>query len=382
MKARVSRSIALRMPARGTFGSRPFGDAVGRPLPPAIARSMTDGLGHDFSRIRIVEGEHVADLGAKALTQGERVHFAPGMYQPWSASGRRVLAHELAHVVQQREGLAKSPEGSAFPWLHDAKLEAQADQMSDHALGGRPILPRLAAGDPPGAAANAPIQPLIAYSGGTFSKTKRRPGWTPYLKRHVIEEYNKNKGTTLTPKTNVGKLKPPLDRAHIYGYANIQHAVLQHVQGNLSEAKLRKHVLGALYPDQSTAEYDRVDQLVDDLQGLHGKAKASKANTLLRHLNSATSNVRLGDASTNRAIQEKLDFNYQTKKGVVSLTPRSKYKAKQAVKFSSGIRTGGLSFTPKRTHLRSSGPGPTMVSPHRASPVTGNLLKQLKKKPD
>lgn len=62
-------------------------------------------FGYDFSRVRIHASslaERSADaVGARAFTVGSDVVFAPGEYAPGSSSGRRLLAHELAHVMQQ-----------------------------------------------------------------------------------------------------------------------------------------------------------------------------------------------------------------------------------------------------------------------------------------
>lgn len=62
-------------------------------------------FGHNFSNVRVHSDQNAADsargLGARAYTQGENIYFAPGEYQPSTQKGRRLLAHELAHVVQQ-----------------------------------------------------------------------------------------------------------------------------------------------------------------------------------------------------------------------------------------------------------------------------------------
>jgi hypothetical protein len=223
----------------------------------------------------------------------------------------------------------------------------------------------------------APIQRTISYGGGTFTKSKRRPGWTPYLKRHVVDRYNRdNKGKPKIPyNQNVGKLKPPLDRAHIYGFANIQNALLDHVQGNLSETQFRKSVLGPLYEKSTGEEYDRVDALTTRLQGLSGKQRAGAANTLLKHLNSSTGNVRLGDASRNRRIQEKLDFNFEENaKGLHSLTPNSR---RTASRLPSGSAT--LPFSPGGTSIESSGygGGPSKAPRAKLTPRSKKLIKRF-----
>ncbi len=73
-------------------------------------------FGVDFSKVRIHTGAHAAgsaaDVAAKAYTVGNSVVFGSGQYAPHSAAGRRLLAHELTHVVQQgAAGVRSSPTG-------------------------------------------------------------------------------------------------------------------------------------------------------------------------------------------------------------------------------------------------------------------------------
>jgi outer membrane protein OmpA-like peptidoglycan-associated protein len=68
---------------------------------------MEGAFSHDLSDVRIYADARAADaasrLGAAAFTVGDAVHFGAGRYQPDSPDGRQLLAHELAHVVQQRQ---------------------------------------------------------------------------------------------------------------------------------------------------------------------------------------------------------------------------------------------------------------------------------------
>ena len=83
----------------------------GKPLRPEILQEMNNKFGTDFSRVRIHTGTTAADLcqrlGAKAFTHGRHIYFNEGQYDPTSAAGKRLLAHELTHVVQQRGGLMR-----------------------------------------------------------------------------------------------------------------------------------------------------------------------------------------------------------------------------------------------------------------------------------
>ena len=62
-------------------------------------------FGRDFSGVRVHVGEQAArsarSVNALAYTVGNHVVFGYGMYNPQSEQGHHLLAHELAHVVQQ-----------------------------------------------------------------------------------------------------------------------------------------------------------------------------------------------------------------------------------------------------------------------------------------
>ena len=66
---------------------------------------MESRFGHDFGQVRIHTDSRAAEsataIQAKAYTSGRDIVFGQGQYQPESDSGKRLLAHELAHVGQQ-----------------------------------------------------------------------------------------------------------------------------------------------------------------------------------------------------------------------------------------------------------------------------------------
>jgi hypothetical protein len=84
----------------------------GRPLDPALQQDMGQRFGHDFSRVRIHSGaaaeQSARDVNANAYTVGHNIVFGAGQYSPGAQEGRRLLAHELTHVVQQGQSHALS----------------------------------------------------------------------------------------------------------------------------------------------------------------------------------------------------------------------------------------------------------------------------------
>jgi peptidoglycan hydrolase-like protein with peptidoglycan-binding domain len=110
---------AQRKEAGGTAGpaSHAAGAEVtpipgaGVPLPSDVRSYFEPRFGSDFSRVRVHTGDradHAARaLNAHAYTMRNDIVFAEGRYSPNTADGRRLLAHELTHTVQQQPGGAE-----------------------------------------------------------------------------------------------------------------------------------------------------------------------------------------------------------------------------------------------------------------------------------
>lgn len=102
----------MRVPGPGTDSNESAPASVervlgqsGTPLEPALRADMERRFGHDFSAVRIHRGgeadRSARDVNALAYTVGRNIVFGDGQYAPASQAGRRLLAHELTHVVQQ-----------------------------------------------------------------------------------------------------------------------------------------------------------------------------------------------------------------------------------------------------------------------------------------
>lgn len=82
--------------------------SAGQPLDRDTGKLMEARLGFDFSDVRLHTDSRSAQsataIGARAYTVGTDIVFASGELAPATAEGRRLLAHELTHVVQQRQG--------------------------------------------------------------------------------------------------------------------------------------------------------------------------------------------------------------------------------------------------------------------------------------
>lgn len=100
----------------------------GQALPGDLRGHMEQVLGADFSDVRVHIGPQASSIGALAFTSGSDIYFAPGHYQPASAAGRDLIGHELAHVVQQRQGRVRNRSGDVRV-VNDRALEAEADRL-------------------------------------------------------------------------------------------------------------------------------------------------------------------------------------------------------------------------------------------------------------
>ncbi len=99
----------------------------GRPLPPAVRSFFELRFDRNFNDVRIHTGskadEVARSIDAKAFTIGRDVVFAHNNYQPSTRQGKRLLAHELSHVVQPSDGatrIQRQEDGSETqPWPGD-----------------------------------------------------------------------------------------------------------------------------------------------------------------------------------------------------------------------------------------------------------------------
>ncbi|WP_406635330.1 DUF4157 domain-containing protein [Amycolatopsis sp. WGS_07] len=112
----------------------------GVPLDSRVRADLEPRFGQDFSQVRVHTDARAAAsaaaVRARAYTLGQNIVFGSGAYAPDTASGRRLLAHELTHTIQQRgtaPGMALT--GLQVGAVADA-TEQEADQVADRVLDG------------------------------------------------------------------------------------------------------------------------------------------------------------------------------------------------------------------------------------------------------
>lgn len=125
----------------------------GSPLEAAVRADMETRFGHDFGDVRVhTDGaahESARAVNAQAYTVGTNIVFQRGTFDPSSASGRHMLAHELTHVVQQRSGPVDGTDAGGGVKVSDPsdRFEREAVATADRVLAGpSPVRPAEAAG--------------------------------------------------------------------------------------------------------------------------------------------------------------------------------------------------------------------------------------------
>jgi uncharacterized protein DUF4157 len=134
------------------------GTAPTAALPPRLQATLETALAADLSAVRVGEDPAVAAIGARAHAHGIHVLFGPGAYQPDTAAGQALIAHEVIHLVQQADRpVAASGHVGGMPVNTEPGLEREADELGARALRGEVVR---TAGASPGPS-TGPIQGMF-----------------------------------------------------------------------------------------------------------------------------------------------------------------------------------------------------------------------------
>jgi Domain of unknown function (DUF4157) len=134
-RERVPQEFHASVAASGAGGS----------LPDGFRAEAEASFGASFVDVRVHDDAAAADAAerasARAFTVGRDVYFASGRYDPDSDEGRRLLAHELTHVVQQGSAPAQ-PQGSGSGWFSvpGDPAERAAEAAAHQFASGAPVL--------------------------------------------------------------------------------------------------------------------------------------------------------------------------------------------------------------------------------------------------
>lgn len=91
----------------------------GLPLPAKTRIQMEEAIGADFTDVRVHTDARADEmnrmLGSQAFATGNAIYFGAGYYDPETIEGRRLLAHELTHTVQQNASPRQTPNPAVSP---------------------------------------------------------------------------------------------------------------------------------------------------------------------------------------------------------------------------------------------------------------------------
>lgn len=133
-RSRLPQSQHSDQDDRTSFQRTAIANTGGRTIPTTTRSKMESAFNTSFANVKVHEGNHVDAVGAIAYTQGNHIHFAPGRFNPETSSGQALLGHELAHVVQQRQGRVQpTRQVNGLPVNDQSALEQEADTLGQKA---------------------------------------------------------------------------------------------------------------------------------------------------------------------------------------------------------------------------------------------------------
>jgi hypothetical protein len=115
-------------------------NSPGQPLDGQTRAFIEPHFGQDLGHVRVHTGPQAAEsareIKALAYTVGRDIVFGDGQYAPGTYEGKRLLAHELAHVAQNSQSVQSAPLSVSEP---GNRFEQQADWTAEQVMGGSPV---------------------------------------------------------------------------------------------------------------------------------------------------------------------------------------------------------------------------------------------------
>lgn len=197
---------------------------AGRPLDPQSRAPLERGFGANFGAVRLhddQEARAAADaLDATALTQGDDIYLGSAAPPPETADGQQLLAHELAHVAQQRQAGAVnagqvSRPGDSFEQAadHAAQQVVQGDRADRAPAGTPPAIQRQERMPQPGVARAEAQAALRQYLERLAAQTDGKVRVTPELRTAVEQMFAGDVGAILRLDGFFNRLNLPTDPA-------------------------------------------------------------------------------------------------------------------------------------------------------------------------
>lgn len=220
----------------------------GKPLDMPTRSFMETRFEHDFSHVRVHADEGASAsaraINARAYTVGGNIVFGAGEYRPHEAAGQKLLAHELAHTMQQAHFASAGPQASLEIGPADDPLEREADRAAEQAMSA------------------SPSSPQETGAGHTLGGA---PGPMLSLSRRVLQRQEKTK-PPLIPIPVFDELDPMIIVPDIPGVPSF----LRGQKVKLSTLRSALDVLRGRLPSPAGPGQDRCQALLPGYETAHG----------------------------------------------------------------------------------------------------------------
>jgi hypothetical protein len=174
---------------------------MGHPLDAATRAFMEPRFGHDFSQVRVHADAHAAyaaeAVEAHAFTTNRDIVFGAGQYAPQTESGRRLLSHELTHVIQQQRGVPLAAGVGPANDAYERQANAVAGRVAQGCSAGHLLAPH------PGSGSGAPGLQRFAFV-NEKQVDKSEKDLTPEMRVFVADKIIRN--YTGLDELNLGNL--------------------------------------------------------------------------------------------------------------------------------------------------------------------------------
>lgn len=244
---------------------------------------METAFQEDFSTVRLHEGPAARSAGVRAYASGEDIHTSPGALRLDTPGGRELLGHELAHVLQQRAGMAgRGTEGT---------LERAAERAGSAAAEGRRVssVGSAAAGSPGPAAVSGPALSGLSAPSGPAQAGRYKVGPPPATgktdSRKEVEAFHQ--GGDVYVDAGANRYQLVTTTAGDY----LSPVSAQSTDASLAGGSSMKSLLGG----------GRAKKLDLDLSGTKGKVLQRPIYTKAEEL---AEKARKGDAAAKQSILE------------------------------------------------------------------------------
>ncbi len=246
----------------------------GSALPDGVRSEMESHFGTSFGHVRVHTDTAAVqmnrDLGAQAFTHGSDIYIRPDRYNPGAEAGKKLLAHELTHVVQQggaRDRIARWGAGAGGYGTPHTKVSTMAYEKMDKDLVndyGRDALAYLATHSDHMDARFGYLLPVAGYMTGQWITKKRGKGMyagevTP---EQIRKKFGKKRAKKGIPQSTIMAMVEAEKRKRAKAYDEAEGYVR-------SPAEAPNHAEGGMYKDMGGAPKDRarIKEYVDRAVG-------------------------------------------------------------------------------------------------------------------